>query len=158
MTAALVNIRDEVYTRISLKKALSGFVFNDFTLEKVWLPYQRLETLTTDHPSGKVYVIGLVNGDESTLSRANTTLREVPVQVCYQRRVPDLSDISAIDELVEFEEQLRAVCRNEVNLSGFSWSRIESLKDNNRTPYSYVGLREAGTFEVYFTTFYNLVL
>jgi len=74
MSAANVQLRDEVFTRISLKKTLLGYVFNDFDLEKTWFPYERLEDLGTDHPNGKVYVIGMAPGGRK---------RQVPEQSCH---------------------------------------------------------------------------
>jgi len=63
---------------------------------------------------------------------------------------------------VELEEQLRDVCRKEVDpdQETFSWLRTEALKDrdDNVTPYSFVGLREAGMFEAYFTAYYTTLL
>lgn len=158
MTAILVEAVNEVYLRIDLKKTLAGFVFNDFTLEKTWLPTQRLEKMKTDHPGGKVYVIGLAADDGLNKSRTNMSLREIPVQIGFQKQIDDIADFDALAQLVEFEEQLRDVCRKDVNHDALSWSRNESLKDENGVPFSFVGLREGGFFEVYFTAFYNYVL
>ena len=64
------------------------------------------------------------------------------------------------DSLAEFVEQLREVCRLEIDggTSYFSWVRNEALKDSNDVPFSYAGLREGGFFEAYFTAFFNYVL
>ena len=158
MTAKLVDIRDEVFTRILLKKTLSGFVFNDFDIEKTWFPYRRLEDFIKDHPSGIVYIIGLAADDTENLSRGNMARREVPVQIGYQRANVDPQDTALIDTLIELEEQLRDVCRIEVDPEFFSWMRTESLKDENGVPYSFLALREANTFESFFMATYNLVL
>ena len=160
MTAAIVTVRDEVFDRIEARKVAATFVINDFDTEKTWYPRERLEDLTTDHPSGKVYVIGMAADDGENKSRTNLSLRESPVMVGYQRAGVDPEDTALLDKLLELEEQLREVCRKDIfpDADNFSWLRIESLKDENGTPYAYMGLREANLFEAYFTTFYNLVL
>lgn len=153
----LIDIRDEIHTRIALKRTLEEFTFNDFTLVKTWYPFQKLE-LMGDHPGGKVYIIGLAGDDAPNQSRSNVALREVPVQIGYQKPISNLQDTDSIDDLILFVEQLRDVCRKDVDLDGYSWSRNESLKDENGIPYSFVGMREASLFESYFTAFYQTVL
>lgn len=159
MSADLVTIRDELFNRIEGKRLAAGFIINDFSTEKTWSPRERLEDLQADHPGGKVYLIGLAADDTENRSRSNLTTREIPIMVGYQRANVDPTDTPLIDRLVELEEQLRDVCRNDVAEDLlFSWMRNESLKDENGTAMSFVGLREGHMFEAYFTAFYNRVL
>lgn len=155
MTASNILIRDEVYLRINLKKTLAGFVLNDWDIEKTWIPFERLETMNED---GKVYVIGLAANDVDALSRTNMGLREYRVQVGLQVPKVDNQDDSRIDQLVELVEQLETVCRKEVALDGFSFVRLEYMKDENDVPFSFMGMREADMFEAYFTATYNTIL
>lgn len=150
-----IEVRGEMATRISLKKALGEYVFNDFNVVETYLPYQRLETFSTEHPGGKLYVIGLAYDQATNKSRTNLTLEEVPVMVGYQKYVSNVSDVDAIDNLIRFVGELYDTARKDFDLDGYTWLRNESLKDENNTPYSFLGLRDAGLFEAYFTAFYN---
>jgi len=154
MSSVLTDVRGELYTRINLKRSLAGYVFNNFTSEETYLPYQRLETFDADHPGGHVYVIGLAYDQGPTQSRTNLVNEEVPVMVGYQRRIDDLSDVALLDQLVQFMEELYETARDDFALDGYSWNRNESLKDENGTPYAFVGLRDAGLFEAYFTAYF----
>lgn len=158
MTARLVDIRDEVYNRILVKRAGAEFVFNDFDVEKTWFPYERLEALATDHPAGKVYVIGLAPTDAVVKSRTNLSQRESPIMLGYQRAEVNPQDQTLIDDLVELVEQLDNLCIKDVDAELFSFSRLEYLKDENEVPFSFMGLRNANVFEAYFTVYYTNVL
>lgn len=150
----LTDIRDQVYTRINTDKTASNYTFNNFTLKKAWIPTAKLRDMDTDHPGGIVYVIGLASDDDTIKSRNNLTTKEVPVHVGYQKRIPDINDVSAIDTLVSFVEELQETCRKDVELDGYSWNRNEVLKDENEIPFSFVGMRDVGFFEAYFTAYY----
>jgi len=158
MASAFVTIRQLVYQAIHAKKLAGGFVDNDWELDWTYLPYQELKDIP---PNGKVWIIGLAHGDEEALTRGNLTSMEIPVQVGFQRLVnASPAGRSVLDMLVELVEQLREVCRKEVAAddNGFSWLRTESLKDPDETPYSYMGLRQASSFETYFTPYYKTIL
>lgn len=150
----LVDILSEVETRISLKKALGDYsIGTTFTVERSWFPVERLETLSSEHPTGKVYIIGMGGDDSPLASRSGAALTELPVQVGYQRQV-DPQDTATINTLVEFMEQLQDTLRLNVNLRGYNWVRNETLKDPNGTPFAFMGLRDAAVFEAYFTAFF----
>lgn len=153
--SVMSDVRGELYTRINLKRALAEYVFNNFTSEETYLPYKELQKFDTDHPGGHVYVIGLAYDQGETKSRTNLVLEEVPVMVGYQRRISDHTDTALLDQLVQFMEELYDTARKDFDLDGYTWNRNESLKDENGTPYAFVGLREAGLFEAYFTAFYQ---
>lgn len=153
--SVLLPIRDEVYTRILLKRTLEQFSINTFTLVKAWKPWQLLEDFSTDHPGGKVYIIGMAGDDAPNLSRGNLTVHEPGVMVGYQRPIADPNSVNELDPYVSFMEELRDCCRKDVTLAGYSWVRNESLKDAEGVPYSFVMLREALIFEAYFTAYYR---
>lgn len=155
MTAPLVDIRDEIFTRIGVAKAASSFVLNGFTVERTWLPWSRLEDLDDN---GKVYVIGQAGDDEDSKGRNDLSMIALPVQVGLQYPNVAFTDRTTIDTLVELYHQLRELCRTGTDLDRFSWVRNEALKDENGTVYAFVGLREASVFEAYFTAYYNYVL
>lgn len=152
------SIRDEVYTRIAVKKAAADFVYsNSFTLERTWKPYELLDKLGTDHPTGKVYIIGgnpIGYGNES---RTNLVKAEYSVMVGFQKLINDVNDLAEIDAYTGFMEELEDVCRTEVLPDLFSFTRLEYLRDADGVPFSFVMLRDLFTFEAYFTVYYNRV-
>lgn len=152
----LSALRDEIYTRILLKKGIAGFTINGFTLTRTYYPYEKLEEFKTAHPFGIVYVIGMNSDDLPLKSRTNLTMAEVPVQIAYQRFVEDTSDYTEIDSYENLIEELRDVCRKEVDLEPYAWMQNEALRDENGVPFSFTGLRKASTFEGYFTAHYTL--
>lgn len=121
---------------------------------RVWHPVHDLEDIPEN---GQIWVVGMAADDQTTKSRTNTALREIPVQIAFQKLV-DPNDKAAQDILVEAEDQLREICRLEVDETRFSWTRNESLKDDNGTPFSYTGLRQTSVWEAYFTAFYTYTL
>ena len=157
MTNLLKEARGELATRISVQKALSAYVHNTFTVEETYYPYERLETMSTDFPGGKLYVIGLAIRQGVTQSRTNLTLVEVPVQVGFQIMLPGQTylALSTIDTYAQLVEELQNTARKLFDLDGFTWNRNEPLTDENGTPYSYIGYREAALFEAYFTAYYQ---
>lgn len=146
----LETIRDAVYTAIAAKKLAELYVYNTFDLERSWYPYQSLKTLTAG--TGKVWVIGLAY-DDDIISRAGGAVRELPVQIAIQRAM-SANDQITIGTMVTLDEQIRDTCR-QLSLSTYSWNRTESLKDPNKTPFAYAGLREGNYFESYFTAYYK---
>ena len=152
------ELRDEVYTRIAAKQAATEFTYgNSFTLVRTWRPYQLLDKLSTDHPTGKVYVIGGSPIGYNNRSRSNTILGEYSVMVGFQKLVADIDSVSEIDGYVDFVQELEDMCRLEVDPTLFSFSRLEFLRDQDGMPFSFLMLREASLFEAYFTVTYNRV-
>lgn len=148
----VVEIRDAVYDAISTRKTASGFLFNNFTLEKAYMPERNLEDLKL-LSGGLVYIVGSPFS-ESILSRANARRREIPVKVGYQKFVEDTTDITALDLLVNFCEELCEVCVETVSHSTLAWLRNDRLEDPNGVPYRYEKLRSANVFEYYFDAIY----
>jgi hypothetical protein len=153
----LSDIRDEVYARILLKKSLGNYSINEFGLEKTWRPFELLEELVEDHPVGKVYVIGMGWTEGQNKSRDNTALRDLPVQIAYQRGDIAPDDTSTIDSCVDLVEELIETCQNDVALAGYSWLNTELLLDENGTPFSFVMFRQANTFEAIWTAHYSSI-
>ncbi len=159
MTAKMVEIVEEVYTRILLAQSLSQFVFNDFSTEKTWYPYQKLETMEGEHPAGKVYVIGKAPDDAITRTRSNLSQREYAVQVGYQRAGVTPSNTTLINTLIELMEQLETVCRTGTDHDDYEFSRLEYLHDpDSGIPFAFMGMREMNLFEAYFSAYYISVL
>lgn len=152
----ITELRDEIYTRIAAKKAATEYVYdNDFTLERTWRPYEQLEKLSNDHPTGKVYVIGGNPIGYTNQSRTQLVLAEYSVMLGFQRFVEDIDDVDEIDGYTDFLEELEDTCRIEVNPEQYSFTRLEYLRDPDGLPLSFLGLRDASTFEAYFTVYYN---
>ena len=158
MTSRKVDIRDEIYTRISLGRTNGNYVFNTFGILRTYHPYRTLEALGKEYPTGIVYVVAMAPSDASNRGRGNNSLRELPVMIVYQRAAVDSQDFGLIDDLVELVEQLEDTCRNEVDAEGFSWTRLEYLRDENELPFAFMGMREGNVFEAYFTAYYNFAL
>lgn len=155
MASVLVTLRDLLETKINAKKALNGFVFNNFDVGKAWIPYTRVEDLPAN---GKVWLVGLASDFGGKVSRTNVCQWELGVQIAFQRAC-NPTDVPLLDSFVELVEQLRDVCRKETDQdTGFSWNRDEVFKDENGTPYAFTSLREASVFEAYFTAYFNVTL
>ena len=160
----LVPIRDRVLQAIKGHKLAAGFPFNEFDLDKTYYPYSKLEKLAAK-PQGQVWVIGLAFDTDQPKTRTTAGSRnEIPVQVAFQKVVENPQDVDELDNLIDFVEELQEVCRllvvdeESVDAQGeaipYQWLRNEALKDENETPYAYMGLREANVFEAYFSAFY----
>ena len=169
MTATIVELATIVENQIKDKRdnvtawpakskwsSSPGFVLEEFNVARSWMPMTELEEMPT---GGQCWICMLAEDDMPSQSRTNTTRKEIPVQIAFQK-VVDHDDLTVMDSLAEMVEQLREVCRLEVDpdASSFSWIRNEALKDSNDVPFSYAGLREGGFFEAYFTAFFNYVL
>lgn len=165
----LTIIRDLVFDKIKDTKTASGYSFNDFELEKTYFPVTKLEDLNI-LPNGKVYIIGLAFDTDGPVARTYAGAQsEIPIQVVFQKTVKDPRDVTELDPLVNFVEELEATCRLEVVNSNdedeggpapkpYQWLRSTSLKDENEVPFAYVGLREASVFEAWFNAFYLRLL
>lgn len=153
----VADIRDEVYLRILARKTLGEFSINDFTLEKTWRPWETLEKLAKSHKSGKVYVIGGSPIGMVNQSRTNMVLAEYVVHIGYQRYILDINAVAEIDGYVDFVQQLEDVCRKMVDPEQFSFTRLEYMRDPEGLPLSFLQMRDASTFEAYFSCYYNLV-
>lgn len=150
-------LRDEIVTRLTLKRTLSQFIVNDWDIESVWIPLESMETMIADHPNGKCYVVSMASDDDEVKTRTNLSQRNVMVQVGFQKAAVSHQDVAAVDILDELMDQFRDAMRQDVALAGYEWSMNEALKDDEGVPFSYVGMRQ-GLFEAYFTTFFQHVL
>ena len=170
MSSGLVDISTAVLSAIEDKRdnttawpsksrwsGSPGFILSSFESSRTWFPYTHLEDFPT---GGKVWVVGLGSDDERSESRTNTSKRMFPVQVSLQVQITDPKNATLIDPWVELHDQLREVCRLEVdpNQENFSWMNNEAMKDDNGTPFSFMGLREGAFFEAFFTTHYQSIL
>lgn len=159
MASMLATLRDGLETAINAAKPT--YVVTNFTLEAAWVPRETLEGLATDFPNGKVYIIGMAADDEPNQTRTNLCKKTLPVSIGIQKVINEnpesVAGKTAIDLYVELEEQIRETCRKH-DPDNFSWLRTESLKDEDGTPFSFMGLREANIFEAYFTAYFVRVL
>lgn len=159
MSSPLVDIRNEVYTRILTLKGLSSFSFNDFGLKKAWKPYTSIEEMNVSFPGGIVTVVGGLMGDRNIITRnGRTVLAEFSVKIGYQKYITDDiggADTSPIDDLVNFVEELDEVCRNRVDLDNVAYLRTEFLKDENGIPFHFIRAAQLSTFEAFFDAYYN---
>jgi len=157
MASTAQALRDELQTRLSLKKAASGFINNDFDIATGWFEYDLMEELPNDHPNGLVYILGMVADSEVNKSRTNVSMKEVPVMVGFKRVINDPTNNDLIDVLEELVEQFTDVARLEVDLDGYSWTRTEFMKDEAGMPLGFQSLQQ-GMFAAWFTTYFNFVL
>lgn len=156
MAAFLTDLRDEVYTRLLVKRTVEGFPFNNFTVKKTSYPQADLESFIADYPNGLVYVVAGVPGDIRSESRTNIAKAEYSVKIGFQKGDIDATDNEVVDPLYEFVEALARLCRKEVDpTSDYSFTALEWQKDANEVPLSFLGLRH-GFFEAYFTAFYTI--
>jgi len=149
----LLDIRDEIYLRINVKKAALGYTNNSFNISKSWSPQETLEGLKLTYTSGKIYVIGMSSDDDNSISRGNFNRKEVIVQVAFQTYLEDDQDVPTIDSHCAFIGQLKTTCREEIAIPYYRFLRTEQLRDENGIPLSFVGLRK-GIFEAYFLAIY----
>jgi hypothetical protein len=152
----LTQLKMLVYDAIYARRAANQYVFNDFALKRGFLPFTALK----DFPEkGQVYIVGLTGGDGPAVSRTNVAPRESPVQIGFQRQV-DAQDETLLDNLCELVEQIRDTARLDVAVDSndWRWVRNEPLLDENKTPFVFMGLREANLFEAYFTAYYQRIV
>lgn len=154
----MILIRQAVYTAIETARDAGLYTLGkEWSLDWAYMPYTELPDMD---PKGQVWVLGLAADDEQKQSRANLTQKEIPVQVALQKLVGSPDDKEHIDRLILMEEQLRWTVRKAVDITEeeFSWIRTESLKDDEGTPFSFMGLREGNVFEAYFTAYFRHVM
>jgi len=120
-----------------------------FELKQAYLPRISLPELAE---SPRVTLIGL-GADQSLSSRGRLHVVDQPVQVCLQAKI-DPQDDAEIQMYVILLEQLQE-CARIASQPGLTWLRNEALKDRSRTPYDFVRLRDAHTFEGVFTAYYR---
>lgn len=154
--AMLVTVEKKIEEKIEARKAAAQYVFNDFTVQRTALPLTTLEELPA---AGKVYIVGLAPDEQGILTRCNAAETEIPVQIGYQRAtIP--TDTETIDNLKLLTEQLLETVRKDVDpeIAWASWLRSIWLKDENGTPFTFMGLREGNFFEAYFTAFFKVAV
>jgi len=154
------EIRDEIYVRFGIQKALSEFVINSFGLAKTYYPKDDIEPLKKNYPTGRVYVVALCPGDLDNLGRSNNTLRDFGAAIGVVRVLSGWDDLTTIDEMTRLVAQLEESCIKNIDHDGndYSFSRSVFAKDEAGLPLSFVGLRNTATFEAYFNVFYKRAL
>lgn len=163
----LIAVRDAVYNRFVAKQAANCWTYNNsFTIERTWIPFEQLDKFVTNHPTGKVYIIGQAPSDLVNQSRANMGLLTHSIQIGFQKKLEQKTAYTEIDPLVKFVGELMDACRLEVDCDdchpefpdlAISFSRIEFLKSPEGLPLSFTMLRQTPMFEAYFTAFYHIV-
>lgn len=156
MPSTLLTLRNRVVTAIETARLAGSYPVNDFEVKGEWLPQKNLEDFA---PGGQVWVVGMNYDDSSALTRQNLSQAEYPIAVGIQSKI-DPTDDNRIALLHELEEEIRDTCRKSVTTDDeevFAWLRNEALKDENGTPFAFVGMRQ-GIFEAYFTAYYQAFL
>lgn len=161
MSSSLADIRDELYTRILVKKTALGYVNNSFSIVKTWQPMDTLENLEQNYTNGKLYIVCHTPGDISKLESkgsSKTVTRDFATYLGFQKPITDVTSLSEMDTNAELIEQLETTCRKEFNLDGYQFAMLDYLKDDRGQPNSYVVQRRSLVFEAYFKVHYLKVL
>lgn len=163
MAALTVELRNLIYTEILAQKAATNYVVNNFAVEKVWYPYQRLEELLGEYPNGVLYLIAQASDDTPNQGRegCHVLTKEIAVMFGFMKALDGFqttAQIAAVDTLVQLVEEIQYTCFKDVTGDHFSFIRNEYLKDDNGLPYSYTGMRETSTFESYFMTYFRTTI
>lgn len=122
----------------------NGYVLTGFEVERTYLPITRLEHYLQN---GKVWVVSSAQQELDSVSRNNVINETTGCIVAFQKLVNNVTDVDEIDDYVEFMAQLVETFRLEVRPRTFVGA--EFMTDENGTPMSFVGLREASIFEAY---------
>lgn len=128
---------------------VAPFAVEEFELQQTYLPRVSLPEL---EQSPRVWLIGL-GADQEGASRKRLHLVDQPIQVCLQAKV-DVNNHEQIEQFILLHEQLQE-CARLATTAGLTWLRNVALKDRSNTPYDFVRLREAHTFESVFTAYYR---
>ena len=161
----LVDLRDEVYTRLLTKRLALDFVFNDFVAEETWRPMKTYEQMTAaPYDKGLVYVVGGRLGDRVKESRTNLVKAEYSVKLGFQKYIGEslAADPAPIDDLYLLVEQLEDMCRHDIQLdvngAKTSYSRTEFLKDEDGVAFDFLRLAQVATFEAYMEVYFVVPL
>lgn len=167
----LIDLRDAIYARFVAKQQAGAWTYgNSFTIEKTWKPWEELTDFDENHPTGKVYIIGMSPFDQVKESRTNLTILDTCIQIGFQRKIADINDVAELDSYAKFAMELAEACRLEIDydggptalgfadLEGIAWSRTDFLKDPDGVPFSFTMLRKQLFFEAYFTVYYKIPL
>ncbi len=165
MTSRAATIRNAVINAIESARASYPLVVPGFVMtlpggthtgeaSDFHLPIQPLVDLTTD---GRVWVIAGVGDQDPPQTRNFSCIESVPVQVCYQCKVTNLSDPDFLDTRIELCEQLKRVVRKLVS-DEYTWMKTEAEKDENGVPYAYRIMKDDSVFMCAFTAYYNTFL
>jgi len=158
MSGSLVTLRNRVFDTLENKRVAGDFIFNNFEVIKTYLPFVSLEDLAENN--GRLYIIGLAFDYDAPATRTTAgTRNEIPIQVAFQKVVTDPQNIEEMDKLVDLVEGFYEACRKDVvdeddDKVPYQWLRNEALKDENETPFAYMGLRKDNVFEAYFSAVY----
>lgn len=152
MSVPLIDHRTAVFNAITTAKAANQYTYNNFDLDWTYVPISTLEELS---PNGKVWVVGLDSDEAPPSTRgAKASKKEVPIQLAIQRSV-GLTDKTTINTMITLVDQLRETVRL-IDPGIYQWLRTEAMKDEEGTPFSFMGLRE-GIFEAYFTAYFLVI-
>lgn len=136
----------------AIESAKPNFSVTDFSIAESYRPASKLTTLPA---GGQVWVVGMAK-DDGILTRGRAFQSEIPIQIAYQRAIADETNLTLMDKLLEFSEELRKVAKDAAADSAYAWLRNEALRDGTGFPYHFTGLRNQSTFESYFTAFFQV--
>ena len=148
----LQYVRRVVAEAIEAHRESGGFIFNDFQVIETYYPAQQIEDVA-EQPV--CYVIGL-GADQDQLGRGKVYRSQQPIQIAFQAVLSSPGDVSAADTYAKLIEQLKYVTSTCMisDPSSVSWQSNDVLRDETGSVVAYEGMREASTFEHYFTANY----
>jgi hypothetical protein len=156
----LNTLRDHIYNQIVEDQGTDPSPYGalaNFNIERKWVPYERMEAMTTAHPEGKLYLIG-TEYDDSVISRGNAAEVEIGVMMGFQKSGISIHDNDILDNLVDLKEEIRTSVRK-VDPDGYSYLRTESLKDDDTgLPFSLATLRSGQMFEAIWVSYFKAIL
>lgn len=155
-TASIINSTEPRTLLALLLNALvtAGELDSNLQIAETWLPRSELSDIRI---KPKFWLVA-GQGDEEVMSRGNVTSAEIPVQCALQKLVTP-SDTATIDSLVVVLDKIKTACRKYPDwMDPYTWIRTDVMKTPEGEPVPYVGLRDEGTFEAYFTVYYKTTL
>lgn len=148
-----VTVRGLVAAQLTTDRDADNFSDNSFEIAESYLPSYEL----ADFPDNGIVTLVALTKDETIATRAKTSRSEIPIQVAYQKKVEDVTNVSALDRLVNLVEELREAVRLSCEENpNYAWLRTEALRDENGTPHTFTSLREGSFFEAYFTAYFQV--
>jgi hypothetical protein len=154
MTIPALDLRDILTAAIIAAKDAETLPQNNFEVKKSYLPSE----IVTELPANGLVTVIALGWDEELKSRNQTNNQEPRVQVAFQKGLQN-ADVDTIDPLVILVDALRYLCKSTFKTHAFyTWMRTDTLKDENGTPFHFVGLRESLVFEAMFTLTFQVTM
>lgn len=137
-----------------------AFVLTDFDIVSTYRPETLFSDLTSD---GELIVTG-TTADAERVSRGKAKREDVMLK--FGLRFPiaaageGTDEYTEVNTYLELMEQLKSwieVVPNPTGIQTYTFLSHTPLKDDQDTPLSYLGMREANMFEAYWLSHFSLV-